>query len=308
MKLDSLSEEGLRTARQTEEVHHDRQESVEVAPPTQAPREIVYTPPRGWLHPNLGELWEHRELLYFLVWRDIKVRYKQSVLGVAWAVLQPLLTMAVFSIFFGVLGRMSSEGLPYPVFFYAALVPWSYFAASVRRSSDSLVGSGELISKVYFPRLILPLASVVSSLVDFGFAFVVLLALMLLYRIVPTAAILLLPAHLLLALVTALGAGLWLSALNVRYRDFKFVVPFLIQTWFFVTPVIYPSSLVPEPWRTLYGLNPMVGVVEGFRHALLCTTTLPGPMIWVSILVGVFSLVSGAYFFRHMEHTFADVV
>jgi lipopolysaccharide transport system permease protein len=274
----------------------------------QASREIVYTPPRGWLHPNVGELWEHRELLYFLVWRDIKVRYKQSVLGVAWAILQPLLTMAVFSVFFGVLGRMSSEGLPYPVFFYAALVPWSYFAASVRRSSDSLVGSAGLISKVYFPRLILPLASVVSSLVDFGFAFVVLLVLMLVYRMVPTAAVLLLPAYLLLALVTALGAGLWLSALNVRYRDFKFVVPFLVQTWFFVTPVIYPSSLVPEPWRTLYGLNPMVGVVEGFRHALLSTTTLPSPMIWVSILVGVFSLVSGAYFFRHMEHTFADVV
>lgn len=274
----------------------------------QDPREIVYAPPRGWLHPNLGDLWEHRELLYFLVWRDIKVRYKQSVLGVAWAVLQPLLTMAVFSIFFGVLGRMASEGLPYPVFFYAALVPWSYFAASVRRSSDSLVGSGDLMSKVYFPRLILPLGSVVSSMVDFGFAFAVLLALMLFYRMVPTAAILLLPAYLLLALITALGAGLWLSALNVRYRDFKFVVPFLVQTWFFMTPVIYPSSLVPEPWRTLYGLNPMVGVVEGFRHALLSTTTLPGPMIWVSILVGVFSLVSGAYFFRHVEHTFADIV
>ena len=279
-----------------------------MAPSHEALPEMVFTPPTGWPGLHLRELWEFRDLLYFLVWRDIKVRYKQTVLGVAWAVLQPLLTMVVFSIFFGVLARMSSEGMPYPVFFYAALVPWNYFAACVRRSSDSLVGSASLISKVYFPRLILPLASVLSSLVDFGFAFVMLLILMLFYRMVPTPAILLLPAYLLLAMVTGLGAGLWLSALNVRYRDFKFVVPFMVQTWFFVTPVIYPSSLVPGPWHTLYGLNPMVGVVEGFRQALLSTTTTPGPIVWVSALASIILLLSGAYFFRRMEHTFADVV
>jgi lipopolysaccharide transport system permease protein len=273
---------------------------------TLAPR--LYVPPTGWPHLNLRELWEYRELLYFLVWRDIKVRYKQTVLGVAWAVLQPLLTMVVFSIFFGVLGRVSSEGLPYPVFFYAALVPWTYFNSCLRRSSQSLVDSASLISKVYFPRLILPLASVLSSLVDFGFAFAVLLVLILFYRLVPTWATLLLPVYLLLALITALGAGLWLSALNVRYRDFKFVVPFMIQTWFFVTPVIYPSSLVPEPWHTWYGLNPMVGVVEGFRQALLSTSSSPGPVVWISALVSMVMLVSGAYFFRRMEHTFADIV
>ena len=278
------------------------------APSRDALPEIVFTPPTGWPGLNLRELWEFRDLLYFLVWRDIKVRYKQTVLGVGWAVLQPLLTMVVFSIFFGVLGRMSSEGLPYPVFFYAALVPWSYFAACVRRSSESLVGSGSLISKVYFPRLILPLASVLSSLVDFGFSFVVLLVLMVFYRMAPTPAVLLLPAYLLLAMITGLGAGLWLSALNVRYRDFRFVVPFMIQTWFFVTPIIYPSSVVPEPWHTWYGLNPMVGVVEGFRQALLSTTTTPGPIVWVSALVSVILLLSGVYFFRRMEHTFADVV
>lgn len=270
--------------------------------------ERVLAPPTGWLHPNLPELWAYRELLYFLVWRDVKVRYKQTVLGVAWAVLQPLLTMVVFSIFFGVLGRVSSGGLPYPLFFYAALVPWTYFASGLRRSSESLVGSSSLISKVYFPRLILPLASILSSLVDLGFAFLVLLVLMLFYRAVPSWAILLLPVYVLLALITALGAGLWLSALNVRYRDFQFVVPFLIQTWFFVTPIIYPSTLVPAPWRTWYALNPMVGVVEGFRHALLATTATPGPVVWVSALVSVLLLISGAYFFRRMEHTFADVV
>lgn len=288
-------------------VHDETTDSIEVPSIEDLP-EIVFAPPRGWLHINLRELWQYRELLYFLVWRDVKVRYKQTVLGVAWAVLQPLLTMIVFSIFFGVLGRMSSEGLPYPVFFYAALVPWSYFASALRRSSDSLIGSASLISKVYFPRLILPLSSVLSSLVDFAFAFVVLLALMLFYRLVPTVAILWLPAYFLLALVTALGAGLWLSALNVRYRDFRFVVPFMIQTWFFVTPIIYPSSLVPEAWHAVYGLNPMVGVVEGFRRALLATGTVPGPIIWVSAAVAATLLVSGAYFFRRMEHTFADVV
>jgi lipopolysaccharide transport system permease protein len=271
-------------------------------------REIVFEPPRGWMHPNLGEVWAHRELLYFLVWRDIRVRYKQTVLGIAWAVLQPLLTMIVFSVFFGVLGRMGSEGLPYPVFFYAALLPWSYFAAVVRRSSESLTGSASLLSKVYFPRLILPLSTVLSSLVDFAFAFVVLLGLMLFYRLVPTTAILWLPAFLLLALATALGAGLWLSALNVQYRDFRFVVPFLIQTWFFVTPVIYSSTLVPEPWYTLYGLNPMVGVIEGFRQGLLGTSMTPGPIIWVSVVVAATLLLSGAYYFRRMEKTFADVV
>lgn len=271
-------------------------------------REIVFSPPRGWVPLNLHQLWEYRELLYFLIWQDLKVRYKQTVLGVVWTVLQPFLTMIVFSIFFGLLGRTASGGLPYPVFFYAALLPWSYFSSSLIRSSNSLIGNASLLSKVYFPRLILPLSSVLGGLVDFVFAFVVLLGLMFFYRLRPTTAVLWLPAFLLLALVTALGAGLWLSALNVRYRDFRYIVPFMNQTWFFITPIIYSSTIVPQPWRTLYGLNPMVGVVEGFRRVLLGTKTTLGPMVWVSALVAVALLVSGAYYFRRMEQTFADVV
>jgi len=276
------------------------------AAPEPAPVAII-RPSRGWVSLRLDELWAYRELLYFLTWRDLKVRYKQTAVGAAWAVIQPFLTMVVFSVFFGRLAAMPSDGIPYPVFSFAGLLPWNFFANSLGRSSNSLVGSAHLISKVYFPRLVVPVSSVLSGLLDFAISFVVLLFLMLFYGVVPTPAALLLPLFLLLAMVTALGVGLWCSALHVQYRDVGYVVPFLIQLWFFATPVVYPSSLLPEPWRTLYGLNPMVGVVEGFRWALLGTDP-PGPMLALSALVSVLLLVSGALYFKRMEKTFADVV
>lgn len=257
---------------------------------------------------KLDELWEYRELLYFLCWRDIKVRYKQTALGAAWAIIQPFFTMVVFSLFFGRLAQIPSDGIPYPLFAYAALVPWSFFAHSLSSSSNSLVDSANLLRKVYFPRLAIPLATVLSGVIDFVIAFVVLLGMMLLYRRTPTANSLWLPLLLLLALTTALGVGLWLSALNVQYRDVRYTIPFLTQFWLFATPIAYPSSLLSEPWRTLYGINPMVGVVEGFRWALLGTATAPGPIILVSALAAVGLLVSGAYYFRRMENHFADVV
>jgi lipopolysaccharide transport system permease protein len=265
-------------------------------------------PSRGWISLNLRDLWEYRELLYFLTWRDIKVRYKQTVLGAAWAIIQPFFTMVVFSLFFGRLARMPSDDIPYPIFSYAALVPWTFFANGLSASSNSLVGSANLIKKVYFPRLVIPISSVLSGGVDFVLAFVVLLGMMLFYGIVPTAAAAWLPLLLLLALVTALGAGLWLTAMNVQFRDVRYAVPFLVQAWMFATPIAYPSSLLDEPWRTLYGINPMAGVVEGFRWALLGTETPPGPIVLVSALVAVGLLISGAYYFRRMEKTFADVV
>jgi lipopolysaccharide transport system permease protein len=256
----------------------------------------------------LHELWEYRELLYFLIWRDLKVRYKQTTLGAAWAILQPVFMMVVFSLFFGRLGKMPSDNIPYPIFSFAALVPWTFFATGLSQSSNSLVGSAHLITKVYFPRLIIPLASVVSGVVDFAIAFTVLLGMMLYYGIMPTLNVLWLPLFLLLALVTSLGVGLWLSALNVEYRDVRHVVPFITQFWLFATPIAYPSSLLNQPWRTIYGLNPMVGVVEGFRWALLGTNTAPGPIIVVSSMVACLILITGAFYFRRMEKTFADVV
>jgi lipopolysaccharide transport system permease protein len=265
-------------------------------------------PSKGWVSLKLNELWEYRELLYFLIWRDIKVRYKQTALGATWAIIQPFFTMVVFSLFFGHLARMPSDGIPYPIFSFAALVPWSFFANGLGQSSNSLVGSANLITKVYFPRLTIPLASVLSGVVDFALAFVVLLGMMLFYRIVPTVNVLWLPLFLLLALITSLGVGLWLSALNVEYRDVRYVVPFITQFWLFVTPIAYPSSLLHEPWRTLYGLNPMVGVVEGFRWALLGTKTAPGPIIAVSSTAAAVILITGAFYFRRMEKTFADIV
>jgi lipopolysaccharide transport system permease protein len=271
------------------------------------PPVTVIRPTRGWVSLQLRELWAHRELLFFMIWRDLKVRYKQTALGAAWAVIQPFVTMVVFSLFFGRLAMIPSDGVPYPVFSYAGLLPWGLFANALGRSSNSLVGSAHLISKVYFPRLVVPISSVLSGVPDFGIAFVVLLGLMLFYGMLPTLAALLLPAFVLLALITALGVGLWLSALNVQYRDVGYVAAFLIQLWMFATPVVYPSSLVPEPWRTLYGLNPMVGVVEGFRWALLGTSP-PGPMIALSVLVALVLQVTGALYFRRMERTFADVV
>ncbi len=265
-------------------------------------------PTRGWVALRLGEVVAYRELLFFLVWRDLKVRYKQTILGVAWAVLQPLLTMLVFTLFFGRLARVPSDGVPYSVFAYAALVPWTFFATGFATASNSLVGSAHLITKVYFPRLTIPLATVLAGLVDFALTFPLLFGLMWYHGIAPTANIVWLPAFIALAFVTALGVGLWLSALNVQFRDVRHVVPFLTQIWMFATPIAYPSSLLPEQWRALYALNPMVGVVEGFRWALLGTNTRPGPMIAVSALAAVTLLVTGAFFFRRMERTFADVV
>jgi lipopolysaccharide transport system permease protein len=253
-------------------------------------------------------LWEYRELLYFLTWRDIKVRYKQTILGAAWAIIQPFFTMVVFSVFFGRFAKVPSDGLPYPIFSYAALVPWSFFAQGLNQSSNSLVGGSRLIKKVYFPRLAMPIATVVSGVVDFALAFLVLLGMMIFYGIVPTVNVLWLPLLLLLAFVTSLGAGLWLSAMNVQFRDVRYTVPFIIQFWLFATPIAYPSSLLPEPWRTVYGLNPMAGVVEGFRWALLGTETAPGPIIALSSLVALALLIGGAFYFRRMEKTFADVV
>ncbi len=265
-------------------------------------------PSKGWVPLKLNELWEYRELLYFLVWRDIKVRYKQTALGAAWAIIQPFLTMVVFSIFFGSLGKMPSDGIPYSIFAFAALVPWVFFANGLGQSSNSLVGSSHLITKVYFPRLIVPLGAVFSGIVDFLVAFAVLLAMMLYYGLLPSLNILWLPLFVLLALVTSLGVGLWLSALNVEYRDVRYVVPFITQFWLFATPIAYPSSLLHEPWRTIYGLNPMVGVVEGFRWALLRTNSAPGPIIAVSSGAAILILVTGAFYFRRMEKTFADIV
>lgn len=268
----------------------------------------VITPSRGWVALQLGKVWEYRELLYFLTLRDIKVRYKQTILGAAWAVIQPFMTMVVFSLFFGRLAQVPSDGIPYPIFSYTALVPWTLFAYGLTQASNSLVGSANLLRKVYFPRLIIPLAAVLSGMVDFVLAFLVLVGMMLAYGIVPTAHLIWLPGFVLLALTTSLGVGLWLSAMNVQFHDVRYTVPFLTQFWLFATPIAYPSSLLSQPWRTVYGLNPMVGVVEGFRWALLETPTAPGPMLAVSTLVALALLVSGALYFRRMERTFADVV
>jgi lipopolysaccharide transport system permease protein len=265
-------------------------------------------PSSGWASLKLGELFEYRELLYFLVWRDIKVRYKQTALGAAWAIIQPVLTMLVFSLFFGNLAGMPSDGIPYPIFSYAALVPWTFFANGLTQSSNSLVSSGNLLKKVYFPRLIIPAGSILSGAVDFLLAFGVLLIMMAFYDIVPTSKVIWLPFYLLLTLTTSLGVGLWLAALNVRYRDVRYVVPFITQFWLFATPIAYPSTLLDEPWRTIYGLNPMVGVVEGFRWALLGTDTAPGPLIGASAAAALLILIGGLYYFRWMERTFADVV
>ena len=266
-------------------------------------------PSKGWVPLKLKDLWEYRELLYFLVWRDIKVRYKQTALGATWAIIQPFFTMVVFSIFFGHLAKVPSDNIPYPLFSFAALVPWTFFANGLSQSSNSLVGSGTLITKVYFPRLIIPLAAVFSGIVDFVLAFIVLLGMMVYYGLFPaTINVLWLPLFLLLALTTSLGVGLWLSALNVEYRDVRYIVPFITQFWMLATPIGYPSSLLQQPWRTLYGLNPMVGVAEGFRWALLGTSTAPGPIIAVSSAAAVLILVTGAFYFRRMEKTFADLV
>jgi len=264
-------------------------------------------PPRGLFELRLREVWAYRELLYFFVWRDVKIRYKQTAIGVLWVVLQPVLTMLAFTLFFGRLAKLPSEGLPYPVFYFAALVPWTYFSYALQMTTSVVVDSQAIITKVYFPRLILPISAALSGLVDFAIGFVVLAIFTLAYGIRPTLAALWLPALLALAFFTALGVGLWLSALNALYRDVRYVIPFLTQIWLFATPVAYSSSLLPEPFRTIYGINPMVGVVDGFRWAMLGSAP-PGPMMLVSAIVAVIILMTGGMYFRRMERTFADIV
>jgi lipopolysaccharide transport system permease protein len=273
-----------------------------------APHTLRIEPSTGWVSLRLRELWEYRELLFFLVWRDIKVRYKQTALGAAWAIIQPFFTMIVFSLFFGKLAKVPSDGIPYPVFSYAALVPWTFFANGLSESSNSLVSSSNLIKKIYFPRLTIPIATVLAGAVDFVIAFAVLIVMMLYYGITPTVNTLWLPLFVLLAFISSLGTGLWLSAMNVKFRDVRYVVPFIVQFWMFATPIAYPSSLLSEPWRTIYGLNPMVGVVEGFRWALLGTETRPHGVVALSAAAALLILVGGAFYFRRMEKMFADVV
>jgi lipopolysaccharide transport system permease protein len=269
---------------------------------------VVVLPSTNLLDLDLPAVWHYRELLYFLVWREVKVRYKQTVLGVAWAVLQPLMTMAIFTVIFGMFVNVPSDGLPYPLFTLVALLPWTYFSEAMTRSSVSLVGDAQLIRKVYFPRLIMPLAAVVSPAVDFLLAFIILLAMMTWYGVSPTWGIIMLPGFLLLGLLTALAVGLWLSSLNVRYRDVRHTVPFLIQCWMYASPVAYPVSVVPERWRVLYGLNPMAGVIEGFRWALLGKQSPDVGIMMVSVIAVIALLIGGVIFFKHMEQTFADVI
>ncbi len=264
--------------------------------------------PRGWFDLNLREFWHARELNYFFVWRDIKVRYKQTVIGAAWAVLQPLATMVVFSLFFGKLAKVPSMGLPYPIFYYSALLPWMYFASALQNSTNVIVEQQRVITKVYFPRLVLPVSSVISPLLDFAISFVFFASMVIYYRIHPSVTILLLPVFLALAILTALGVGLWLSALNAIYRDVRYVVPFLVQLWMFASPVAYPSSLVPERWRWLYGLNPMTGVIEGFRWSLTGHGDPPGVLLAASACAVLVVVVSGVLYFQKMEAVIADVV
>lgn len=268
---------------------------------------IHIEPTQNWLSFQMKEMWLYRELLFFLTWRDIKIRYKQTVLGFAWAVLQPFMQMVVFSIFFGRLAHISSEGLPYPIFSYAALLPWNFFSQSITMSTNSLVTNANMVTKVYFPRLFVPVSAVLSGVVDFGVAFIVLLGMMIFYRVTPNLGVLLLPAFLGLAFITGLGVSLWMSALNVKYRDVRYIVPFLLNIWMYASPVVYSSKILPQPWQTLYGLNPMVGVIEGFRWALLGTNP-PQVMIFLSVVVALIILVSGLVYFNRVEKTFADVI
>ena len=269
----------------------------------------VHIAARGrWLALDLVELWAYRELLYFFVWRDIKVRYKQTVIGAAWAVLQPVMTMLVFSLFFGTLAKIPSQGLPYPVFYYCALLPWMYFSTAMQGATNIVVDQQRVITKIYFPRVVLPIAAVLSGLLDFAISFAVFLGMMVYYRIVPTKAVIWLPAFTLLAILTALGVGLWLSALNALYRDVRYVLPFLVQFWMFASPVAYASSLVPAKWRLLYGLNPMAGVIEGFRWALTGHGQPPGILLAASSAAVILLVFSGLVYYHAVEGTMADVV
>ena len=269
---------------------------------------IVIETRKSLLHLDLKAIWEYRELLYFLVWRDLKVRYRQTVIGIGWVVLQPLMTMAIFTAVFGTFAKIPSDGLPYPIFAYSALLPWNLFASSLTRGGESVVGNAQLISKIYFPRLLLPLSGILSPLVDFAISFVILVIMMIWFGTLPTWGVLALPFFLLLALLTALAVGLWLSALNVRYRDVGHTIPFLIQLWMFASPIAYPVSLVPEKWRMLYSLNPMVGVIEGFRWALLGKESPDFGVITISSVMVLALLLPGIVYFKYTERTFADVV
>lgn len=270
---------------------------------------VVIKPAKGLVGLNLKEVWRYRELIYFLTWRDIKVRYKQSVLGILWAILQPMLSMVVFTIFFGGLAKVPSDGLPYPIFSYTALVPWTFFAAALNTTARSMVSSGNMLSKIYFPRIIVPLASIMANLVDFFIAFIILIGMMFFYHIFPTINLIWLPALLLLAIMIAMGVGLWFSALVVMYRDFGYLVGYLATFWQYISPVIYSASLVPEKWRLLYSLNPMTGVIEGFRWALLGTTISITPLMFaISAFISITVFVSGLFYFRRMERIFADMI
>jgi len=277
--------------------------SVQIGPPI-----LRIDPDRRWLDLDLTALWTARELLYFFVWRDLKIRYKQTAIGATWAVIQPFMTMVVFSLFFGVLAKMPSHGLPYPVFYYSALLPWMYFAGALQSATNAVVEQQHVITKVYFPRLVLPLSAVVSGLVDFSIGFAVLIGIMAYYRTAPGPAVLLVPCFLLMAVLTALGLGLWLSTLNAIYRDVRYAVPFLVQFWLFASPVAYPSSLIPERWRWLYGLNPMTGVIEGFRWALTGHGQPPGGLLAVSAIMVLLLMAGGVVYFQKMESNIADVV
>jgi lipopolysaccharide transport system permease protein len=290
--------------------------SVTARPPAVAPPLVQASvsptvriePPRGWLELRLREVWDYRELLYFFVWRDVKIRYKQTAIGIVWVILQPLLTMGVFTVFFGRLAKLPSQGLPYPVFYFAALVPWMYFSYALQSATNVVVENQRVITKVYFPRLVLPFSAVLSGLVDFAIGFVVLVILTLAYGIRPTIAALWLPLLVLVAILTALGVGLWMSALNALYRDVRYVMPFVVQFWMFASPVAYPSALVPARWRWLYGLNPMAGVIDGFRWALTGHGQPPGPVMLASAAMVAVVLVGGLFFFQRMEGTVADRV
>jgi lipopolysaccharide transport system permease protein len=269
---------------------------------------VVIEPRKSLFHLDLRAIWEYRELLYFLVWRDLKVRYKQTVIGAGWAILQPLMTMVIFTAVFGNFAKIPSDGIPYPIFAYSALLPWNLFASSLTRGGTSVVGNSQLISKIYFPRLLLPLSGILSPIVDFAVSFVILVVMMIWFGTLPSWGVLALPLFLFLVLLTALAVGLWLSALDVRYRDVGHTIPFLVQLWMFASPVAYPVSLVPDKWRMLYSLNPMAGVIEGFRWALLGKESPDFGMIVISSIMVLALLLSGIVYFKHTERTFADVV
>ena len=270
--------------------------------------DMMVVPPGKWWNLRLAELWPFRELLYFLTWRELKVRYKQTMLGVFWAVLQPLLTMVVFSVIFGNFAKLPSDGFPYPIFTYVALLPWQLFSRALSDASQSLVSNQHMVSKIYFPRIFLPSSTVLASMVDFGIAFVILFGMMAFYGIAPTWRMLTLPLLIIAAVLSAIAIGLWLSAINVKYRDIKYITPFLVQMWLYATPVAYSTALFPEEWRPLLGLNPMAGVVDGFRWALLGQEIHSSPLIVVSLVTMVVLLVGGLIYFQNTEQTFADVI